>query len=63
MRGMRPQSGQYLHSWGRIVIDGIRAMPWPEVWAPHVRTLVPVWGVDCSDLKRGVLHFMEFHIT
>ena len=27
MRGMRPQSGQYLHSWGRIVIDGIRASP------------------------------------
>ena len=22
-----PQSGQYLHSWGGVVTDGIRAMP------------------------------------
>ena len=25
--GHGPQSGQYLHSWGGAVIDGIRAMP------------------------------------
>ena len=24
MRGMKPQSGQYLHKWGGVVIDGIR---------------------------------------
>ena len=26
-KGHGPQSGQYLHNWGGVVIDGIRAMP------------------------------------
>ena len=41
-KGYGPQSEQYLHSWGGAIIDGIRVMPYLEVWALHVRTHVPI---------------------
>ena len=61
--GQGPQSEQYLHSWGEVIIDGIRARPLLKVWASYARMCVPVRGVDCSDPKSGVLHSMESHIV
>ena len=56
-----PQSGQYLHRWNGIVIDGIRARFQSEVWAPHVKTFVLVRGVDCEGPVGEAI--LESHIA
>ena len=47
--GYGPQNGKYLHSWGGVITNSIRAMPQLEVWAPQMRMCVPVRGWIVKD--------------